>query len=688
MTIDPISSGIAVHLGKLILDTVWKIDSKSLTDKIKQQVFTGSESYIQTYEARHGKLKWHCLHMDTPMRLEEVFTDVEVLERSQLRLYETHETLQELYRSSRRPSQPGQAMRQNGIAAANLYARLMVLGSPGIGKSTFLRKVGLEALKWTKGRLQNEHIPVLLELKQFDSSQTQIEQLIAEEFKNCGFPEPETIAKRLLAAGKLLVLLDGLDEVPTEHTDRAITQIENLVDLYSKNRFIASCRIAAYKGGFKQFTDVTMAAFNDQQIKTFIDRRFQKESKTAEECWKLLNSPAYEAVKELAQTPLLLTLLCAVYNESQDFPKKRASLYGEALEVWLKKWASEKRIQHNPIYRELSSDLEMLLLSEIAYDSFVADQLFFNKRDLKGQIRKFLISNLSAPQTLDAEAVLNEIEVQQGILVERARDAYSFSHLTFQEYLTAYHIVDSRQEKAIVEQHLTNYHWKEVFLLVAGLRSADELLALMECETQKLINTDKLTALINWSKQHTEHSEGDYKPAAKRTVALYFARVLELDRDRTPLDLTLTLARVLALDLALARTHAHTLELAYALDCILDLDIALALDIARLKIFNSVDFPTLISQLEALQIEVPSHYEPCEVHQAFADRIRRIWCSALHLDSEWLRLSEEEVQSLNRYFYTNELILRCKKAALRVSPQVWESIESQMLTVSDNETNL
>lgn len=50
---------------------------------------------------------------------------------------------------------------------------------------------------------------------------------------------------------------------------------------------------------------------------------------------------------------------------------------------------------------------------------------------------------LDAPKRLDGEAVLKAIEVQQGLLVERATETYSFSHLTLQEYLTAKYVVDN-----------------------------------------------------------------------------------------------------------------------------------------------------------------------------------------------------------------------------------------------------
>jgi predicted NACHT family NTPase len=48
---------------------------------------------------------------------------------------------------------------------------------------------------------------------------------------------------------------------------------------------------------------------------------------------------------------------------------------------------------------------------------------------------------------LDSEAVLKSIEWQHGLLVERSRRIYSFSHLTFQEYFTARHITAETELK-------------------------------------------------------------------------------------------------------------------------------------------------------------------------------------------------------------------------------------------------
>jgi predicted NACHT family NTPase len=152
----------------------------------------------------------------------------------------------------------------------------------------------------------------------------------------------------------------------------------------------------------------------------------------------------------------LLTFLCLNYDRSQNFPNNRSVLYKKALRILLEEWAAQKRIQKEEIYQGLSTELEESLLSEIAYTGFETDKLFFSQREVVEEIKTFLAGNLNAPKHLDGEAVLNAIAVQQGILVERAEDVYSFSHLTLQEYLTAQYIADNNiPDKNLIEQLVT-----------------------------------------------------------------------------------------------------------------------------------------------------------------------------------------------------------------------------------------
>ncbi|MCY6491060.1 NACHT domain-containing protein [Leptolyngbya sp. GGD] len=707
MTIDPISQAVITNLIKLAIETGWKQAGNQIDKKIQQQVGHAIEEYVRTYEKRHCTLKYDCLRMDNPLTLEEIYTDVQVLNTRESRRFESPEALKELFLEMGRGFIFEKTPRQEGIAVANLEPRLMVLGSPGIGKSTFLRKVGLEALKWETARYRHELIPVFIELKQFGDQHSEIEKLIAEEFETCGFPNAEVFTQNLLKAGKLLILLDGLDEVPTVYVDRAISQIETFVDKYDKNRFIASCRIAAYKGGFRRFKDVTMANFNDSQMQTFVRQWFRREPKVAEQYWQLLDSSEYRAVKELGQTPLLLTLLCAVYDESQSLPKRRSALYGEALEVWLKKWAAERRVHRDSIYQELHLQLEQVLLSEIAYQSFAEDQLFFSKRELTEQIRAFLVNNLNAPKHLDAEAVLYAIQVQQGILVERARDTYSFSHLTFQEYLTAQYIVDEQQIEALITTNLTKRRWREVFLMVSGLlKNSDRMLELMERATKDIISTSTdLSRLMLWSSLITTNTESDYSSTTKRALAIFLALAHDITlQTNLAEDLVLALDKSqrlnhlfrLAADLAREFMHYRSVvpiaNVSGSVRDIHNVSHLLFEEIEGTKIFeNRFSSSRFFEDIESFQeprITKSIEQLSTEEYLKSANFILNSWCAQLQLPIEVAVLSQLDVRLLRDYLYANQLIIQCKETALRVSPQVWDAIESRMLTVSDNEINL
>ncbi|WP_432812136.1 NACHT domain-containing protein [Pantanalinema sp. GBBB05] len=665
---------------------------KTLDERTEKLIKDASQQYVQNFTGRHGILK--VLGMREPVSLESIYTTVQFLDRSGISWFDSIESLERAYRQTgKRGFQPKNAIRRDGLRVANEKQFLMVLGGPGAGKSTFIRKIGLEALKGEDGDYEHECIPVLIELKNF-TKEANLEEAIAQEFRICNMPHPDDTTAKLLEQGKLLILLDGLDEVPMKNTDEAIHQIQNFVDQYDKNRFIASCRVAAYRHNFRRFTDVAMADFDQHQIHQFIRNWFSSEADqavgTAQRCWTLLHKPENMAAKELAHTPLLLTLLCLVYDRSQNFPTNRSSLYRKALRVLLEEWAAEKRIMREQIYDGMNTELEEILLSEIAYIAFEADRLFFSQREIVDQIRDFLTNNLNAPKHLNGEAVLNAIAIQQGILVERAEDVYSFSHLTLQEYLTAYYIDDHYLIDELVQHHLTNERWQEVFLLVAGLMrgGTDRLLLAMEAQTRTYINTPKLEALLEWAHEITCNSPGTLQPCAKRTTAVFLAlirdRALHLAHALNP-----NLARTL--DLARTLTHArvpeftHTLTHTPARAAAPPRAFARAMtqtfveQLEKLQVFNDVNFNVLIARLEALKAKAPDIRQPEHAHQDFHSRIVQTWFTALRLNPSWISLSDTELQSLEHYLYANWLMVRCKQAAVRVSPQTWGAIEDRML---------
>lgn len=705
LLVEPVAEGIA----SVALDLLPKVSSKAVSE-VRNLFFNASRKYVHTYRKRHCQLK--VLGMREPVDLAQVYTGVKFLDEDDILGFESTQALEKQYRQTRFRSYVGRrsdVAKRSGIGVANEKQFLMVLGGPGAGKSTFLRKLGLEALHtfhYERTAYHHRSIPVLLELKRFEDDYIDITALIAEEFNHCGFPEPVEFVHQTLQQGKLLILLDGLDEVPAANLDNVICTIQDFVDRYDQNRFVASCRTAAYHGGFTRFSDVGMADFDNEQIEQFISNWFSSEKdterQTGKKCWEILQDAKNTAAKELAHTPLLLTFLCLVYDRSQRFPVNRSSLYQRALRILLEEWASEKRINRDKIYEGLNIELEESLLSEIAFVGFEVDQLFFSRRELTSQIKEFLASNLNVPKTLDGEAVLQAIEVQQGILVERAEDAYSFSHLTLQEYLTAQYLADNNQWEHIISSYVTDRRWREVLLLAPGLltgkQGANSFLMALEQRANQCLQSPKLSRLIQWATGVTEVSSSALNPPAKRLAAIYLALALNrelnsnLARTRT-LDRARTLAMLLdpshaqAIDVNLARTlelhHQPTREQ------VMDLDIAraiargiiLAKRFARLNILDSINCLELIKMLQQLKAIIPTRTASQTQKQIFQTKILQLWFNALGICTEDWQLLPVEAQALADYFYVCELMVRCKESAVRVSPQVWSAIVERMVTV-------
>ncbi|MEW6731123.1 MAG: hypothetical protein AB1489_07290, partial [Acidobacteriota bacterium] len=315
------------------------------------------------------------------------------------------------------------------------------------------------------------------------------------------------------------------------------------------------------------------------QIENFIYNWFGNNQQKASLCWAELQ--ANPPTKELASVPLLLTLLCLAFDDAMEFPANRAELYKDAIDALLRKWDSSRNIKREQIYKKLSFQRKGDIFSRIAATTFETGQYFIPQRTLEQYIAEF-IENLPDAKSenldLDSEAILKGIEAQHGIFVERARGIYSFSHLTFQEYFTAKYIVDNATKgtlRNLVEDHIMDDKWREVFLLTAGMLSdADELLLMMKKKADSLVD-EKLAEFLSIVLSNPELDKAikmaiseagitsDIAPTAIRALkiscVLVLARALALDFARTlALDLVRALARVLTLDLALNLALALT----------------------------------------------------------------------------------------------------------------------------------
>ena len=420
------------------------------------------------------------------IEIEGIFTDVYILNKLSAESRYSIEELQNSFKEKKRVSLY-KGERYSLIELVAQEKRLYLLGKPGSGKTTFLRYLTLQACD---GKIKET--PIFVELKEWAASGLDLMAYIVEQFKICAFPNAQTLIEYLLEKGYALVLFDGLDEVNQEGEQRTnmIRELKNFARQYPYANICLTCRIAASDYSFEQFTYLEIADFTDEQVEQFARKWYRDDLTKGERFLGEISKPEHSGLKELASTPILLALLCLTFDETLAFPQNQTELYEEALDALLKRWDRTRNIRRDSVYKNMTLIRRKSMLAQIAAENFENNHYLMPKRILAGQIVEYMKRLLGeeASEDVDGEDILRAIEAQHGLLVERAHSFYSFSHISFQEYLTAHYIFENCTNKfleRLIHNHMTDKRWREVFLMTASLLPdgtdfLDELLRAIE----------------------------------------------------------------------------------------------------------------------------------------------------------------------------------------------------------------
>ncbi|XWK91520.1 MAG: NACHT domain-containing NTPase [Phormidium sp.] len=589
-------------------------------------------------------------------------------------------------------------MRQKRVAALEAvknFPKLMMLGKPGSGKTTFLKHL---AIKCNKGEFFKDKLSIFVGLKNFaedasDSGNFSLVNYISQCLANCNVSTEKV--EKLLGKSKALILLDGLDEVPSELLKEVLKEIRRFAENYYNNNLVITCRIAAQNLGFDGFTDVQVADFNFQQIEDFAKKWFVAVAKNsqeegqekASEFIQKLELPENKQIRELAVTPILLNLTCLVFQENREFPSQRSKLYEQGLNILLKEWDETRGIERNQVYCNLTLPVKIKLLSHVAYITFDRNDYFFDQYKIQQLISDYL-KKLSDGKKDDDELqqdgadVLKAIEAQHGLLVERSQGIYSFSHLTFQEYFTAKEIVVSSNPNTL-KSLITEKRWREVFLLAGEMSWQPNTLLLLKEQIDDLAaKEEKLQEILLWISQKSSLVEKPHKPVAVRAFYLTLIRVIGflIVRAHTH-DHVHARYRNYAYSFARARSLAHK-ESFNLFDIVFEVNLDRVL--ACLITVNLE--PEISKIIQQLQAEMPDPDHNKEVFDSWWNRNNQAWIEQLKnlnipdFNVSRDNLSEKRLKdSLKQYYELNQYLFNCLKNSFNRSANIRNEIEDTLL---------
>lgn len=470
------------------------------------------------------------LGMEKPSTLENLYVNAFLHDETIETFSATRDELMNNYSSNTRMN-VSERKRLSTENIINSFDKIVILGNPGSGKTTFLKSIALLNLK-KEAIVKKRRIPIFISLRDYSQSSLDMEQFLVHQFNLHLSDDSEKLIKRLLLKGKCQILLDGLDEISSSKQAQVITEINDFSTKFKDNQIVVSCRIGAYYNWFTHFCNLEIAHFDQSQIEEFSKKWFTDKETNKDFLTKLKEN---DAINELASNPLLLSMICLSYKARNTFPENKAKLYKSAIEVLMEKWDKQKQVKRDEFNKELTSKDIISVISDVGHGTFKRGELFLPRRTLSRYIEEGIMKLKKVPaQHINGSKMLTSIEVNQGIFSKMSSDIYSFSHLTFQEYFAAKYIesvMDIDEIKRFLDDHLYKDKWREVIAIISGLLPVgDEYISYFRKRIKKLASQDK--KVIKLLKLAEKINLLDSPNILERLISIYIALKLIVSQSR------------------------------------------------------------------------------------------------------------------------------------------------------------
>ncbi|WP_329335727.1 NACHT domain-containing protein [Streptomyces sp. NBC_01352] len=390
----------------------------------------------------------------------------------------------------------GPGEEQQETLAENLLARhprVLVRGDAGSGKTTLSHVLAVRA---AQGELDSGGlhglVPFLLPLRTIMSKGLPLPapgQLLSAAQVSLNEGQPAGWEQRVLAAGRGLLLVDGIDEVDADRREAARRWLGELLDAYPDTRCMVTSRPMAIRAAWLEdtgFAEFHLSPMTLDDVRAFIERwhavprPFGDDSRDVAAMGEALFVAVAQRpeLTRLATNPLMCALLCALHLQTRGkLPRGRVQLYEAALTMLLDRRDRERRVE-GPEGVLLGREEQAVMLQHLAYWMHRNGRAEMSREQAVALLEEVLRGMPQVRSRAGAEQSLRHLLNRSGLLREAAAGTVEFAHRAFQDYLAAREAVESRDIGLLIGRAQED-QWEDVIQLAVGVadrRDSEELL--------------------------------------------------------------------------------------------------------------------------------------------------------------------------------------------------------------------
>jgi hypothetical protein len=342
--------------------------------------------------------------------------------------------------------------------------RAVLLGNPGGGKSTFTLKLCHVLATCYSERLfaGREVTPILVVLRDYGAEKKKhncsiLQFIEATANSDYQIPPPPRAFEYLLLNGRAVVIFDGLDELlDTSYRQEISSDVESFCNLYPSVPVLVTSREVGYEQApldQEKFEIFRLAPFDEDQVQEYATKWFDVNTDlTPEQRQQKVAAFLEESkpVPDLRSNPLLLALMCNIYQGEGYIPKNKPDVYGKCAEMLFERWDKGRGIQVPLPIKEIESQIKptMMYLAHWIY-SDEALQSGVTERKLVAKAADYLCLKRFEDRDEAEQAAREFIEFCRGRAwvftdtgtTKEGDGLYQFTHRTFLEYFTACYLV-------------------------------------------------------------------------------------------------------------------------------------------------------------------------------------------------------------------------------------------------------